>query len=82
MMISSGSKEWSHVAEDQVLSSFFKQIQLSSKVVVLWNDSPPDPKQSYKTFGHSKGVLSFDPESERGFLLHHSVTHFPVVSGD
>jgi len=45
---------------------------------IFYNDQPPNHPFSL-IYGHSKGVLAFQDETQTGFWLVHSVPHFPSI---
>ncbi|CAF0971477.1 unnamed protein product [Rotaria sp. Silwood1] len=45
---------------------------------IFYNDQPPNMSVSL-VYGHSKGVLAFDDNTQKGFWLVHSVPHFPQI---
>ena len=45
---------------------------------VFYNDQPPNIPISL-VYGHSKGVLAFEDQTQTGFWLIHSVPRFPPV---
>ena len=44
---------------------------------MFYNDQPPNQPFSL-IYGHSKGVLAFEDQTQMGFWLVHSVPHFPL----
>ncbi len=45
---------------------------------MFYNDQPPNQPFSL-IYGHSKGVLAFQDQTQTGFWLVHSVPHFPPI---
>uniref|UniRef100_A0A0N5AHC8 Deoxyribonuclease II n=1 Tax=Syphacia muris TaxID=451379 RepID=A0A0N5AHC8_9BILA len=57
------------------LSQYYKSLNDSTTFYMLYNDENPGADRSDNSHGHAKGAIVFDKRS--GFLLIHSVPHFP-----
>lgn len=48
---------------------------------VAWNDQKPDNKTS-GTKAHAKGIIAYTKLSGKGFLIVHSIPHYPAFLED
>lgn len=80
---SSSSLDHWHVSSESIASSLsltgltLQPLYKSNKnSFMFYNDQPPNHPLTL-IYGHSKGVLAFQDETQTGFWLIHSVPHFP-----
>jgi len=80
---SSSSIDHWHVSSESIASSLsltgltLEPLYKSNEnSFMFYNDQPPNHPLTL-IYGHSKGVLAFQDETQTGFWLIHSVPHFP-----
>ena len=60
------------------LTRTLESINLNNLSRIAWNDQIPNGTTS-STSAHSKGTLAFDVDTQRGFLLSHSIPKYPNI---
>ncbi len=64
----------------QTLAHIFDTAKDASRQTgwILYNDEAPGRRENNESKGHCKGILSFDPQEDRGIWLIHSTPRFPI----
>lgn len=71
------------IDDDGALKRTLNQLASDNKPgYILYNDERPDAGSDSDTYGHTKGVLAFDQDSDSGFWILHSWPKFPDLDMD
>lgn len=62
----------------QTITQAYFDSKRTNRLVIAYNDNPPNQKGDYSNYGHLKGVVAADKRS--GFWLIHSVPSYPNIS--
>ncbi len=64
------------------LENTIGQLKENGYGYILYNDEKPGKGKNSDTYGHTKGVLAFDPANKDAFWLLHSWPKFPSLNGN
>lgn len=71
--------KWRWTTEDALLKPILSKVNANSDAVLAWNDEPPTSYHPSTSYAHSKGLLTFSKEENRGFFLSHSIPKYPEI---